>query len=177
MITYIDIIVFITVLLFILLGYKDGFFRKVFSILSLFIGFIIATKLMGPFGKLIIEWFEFAPYFSYPFAFFAILITVMLIVMLIYRWLGSKGTVLKLINRFGGALLGAAQGLLLMSLALLVLKFVDVPSEETKRDSFMYIHIINVAPKVFDFALTAVPESKTFFEEIEKNLEKYKDEL
>lgn len=177
MITYIDITIFIVVVLFVLLGYKDGFFRKIFSILSLFIGFIIATKLMGPFGELIMEWFDFPPFFSYPFAFFAILIAVMLIVMLLYKWLGSKGTVLKLINRFGGAFLGAAQGLLLMSLVLIVLKFADIPSEETKRDSFMYQHIINVAPKVFDFALTVVPESKTFFEEIEKNLEKYKDEL
>lgn len=177
MITYIDIIVFLAVLLFLLLGYKDGFFRKVFSILSFFIGFIIAIKLMGPFGRLIIEWFEFAPYFSYPVAFFTILIAVMLIVMVLYRWLGSKGTVLKLINRFGGALLGAAQGLLLMSLVLIVLKFVDIPSEETKRDSLMYNHIINVTPKVFDFVLTVVPESKTLFEEIGKDLEKYKDDL
>lgn len=177
MITYIDIIVFCAVLFFVLLGYKDGFFRKVFSILSLIIGFVIATKLMGPFGRLIIEWFEFAPYFSYPFAFFAILIAVMLIVMVFYRWLGSKGTVLKLINRFGGALLGAAQGLLLISLVLIVLKFVEFPSEETKRDSLMYNHIINITPKVFDFLLTTIPESKTLFEEIEKNLEKYKDDL
>ncbi|RCK77290.1 MAG: hypothetical protein IGBAC_1599 [Ignavibacteriae bacterium] len=94
-----------------------------------------------------------------------------------YKWLSTKSTILKLINRFAGAILGAVQGILIASLVLLVLKFGDIPSEETRNDSLLYKDIVNVTPKVFDFFLGVVPESKSFFEEVQKHLEKYKDEL
>jgi membrane protein required for colicin V production len=172
---YVDILVAVSVVLFTLLGFKDGFFRKLFGILSFFVGFIVATKLMGPFGKLIMGWFEFAPIFSYSFAFFAILMVVVLIFSLIYKWLGTKATVLKTINRIAGAFIGAGQGLLVASLFLILIKFADMPSEETKRESLFYPTIISLGPKVFDYALSVVPDSKSFFEEIEKNLEKYQE--
>jgi membrane protein required for colicin V production len=172
---YVDILVAVSVLVFLLLGFKDGFVRKLFGILALFVGFILATELMGTVGKLIIDWFEFSPIFSYCFGFFVVLFLVIIIFSLLYKWLGSKGTVLKTINRFFGAILGAAQGLLMASLVLLVLKFANLPSEETKRESLFYTDILNVAPKVFDYALSVVPDSKSFFEEIEKNLKKYHD--
>ncbi len=177
MITYVDILILLTVVIFTLFGFKDGFFRKVFSILSFIIGFIAATKFMGKVGKLIMDWFEFSPLFSYLAAFFLILLSVIILFTLIYKWLSTKSTVLKLINRFAGAILGAIQGILIASLVLLVLKFGDIPSEETRNDSLLYKDIINVTPKVFDFFLSAVPESKSFFEEIQKQLEKYKDEF
>lgn len=177
MITYIDVLILLTVLIFTFFGFKDGFFRKVFSILSLIIGFIIATKFMGVLGKLIIEWFDFSPLFSYLSAFFAILFFVILLFTLIYKWLSTKSTVLKLINRLSGAVLGAVQGILIASLVLLVLKFADIPSEETKNDSLLYKDIVNVTPRIFDFFLRTIPESKSFFEEVQSHLEKYKDKL
>lgn len=172
---YVDILVAVSVVLFAGLGFKDGFIRKLFGILSFFIGFVLATTLMGTVGKLIISWFEFTAIFSYTVAFFLILLAVILIFSLMYKWLGTKSNVLKMFNRFAGALLGAAQGLLGASLVLILLKFAEMPSEETKRESLFYTEIINIGPKVFDYALSVVPDSKSFFEEIEKNLEKYQD--
>lgn len=175
MVTYVDIIILITVILFIVLGFRDGFFRKVFSLISLIVGFLLATKLMTLVGKLIIDWFDFSPLYSYLFAFFGIFFAVTIILALLYRWLGTKSSVLKLINRFTGALLGGLQGILIASLVLLVLKFADVPSEEIRNDSLLYEDIVNVAPKVFDFILSSIPESKSFFEEVGKHIEKYKE--
>jgi membrane protein required for colicin V production len=172
---YVDILVTVSVILFTLLGFKDGFFRKLIGIISFFVGFILATKFMGEVGRLIIGWFDFSHFFCYSLAFFLILAITVLIFGLLYKWLGTKATVLKMLNRFGGAILGAAQGLLISSLVLLVLKFADMPSEETKRESVFYPEIINIAPKVFDYALAVVPDSKSFFEEIEKNLKKYQE--
>lgn len=177
MITYIDILILLTVLIFTFFGFKDGFFRKVFSILSLILGFILATKFMGVLGKLIIEWFDFSVLFSYLFAFFAIFFFVILLFTLIYKWLSTKSNVLKFVNRFAGAILGAIQGILMASLVLLVLKFADIPSEETKSDSLLYKDIVNVTPKVFDFFLKTIPESKSFFEEVQTHIEKYKEKL
>ena len=171
----VDILVVVSVVLFTLLGFKDGFFRKLYGILSFFVGFIVATKLMGPFGKLILGWFEFSPIFSYSVAFLTVLLVVALISSLIYKWLGTKATVLKTINRIAGALIGAGQGLLVASLILILIKFADMPSEETKRESIFYPTIINLGPKIFDYALSVVPDSESFFKEIEKNLEKYQE--
>lgn len=177
MITYIDILILATISLFTILGFKDGFFRKVFSILSFIIGFILATKFMGVLGKLIVEWFEFSPLFSYLFAFLFILFFVILIFALVYKWLSTKSTVLKLVNRFGGAILGAVQGILIASIVLLVLKIANIPSKETQEDSLLYKDLVNVTPRIFDFFLTTIPESKTFFEEVQSHLEKYKEKL
>ncbi len=170
-----DIIIICVIVLFAILGFKDGFLRKLFGLIGLLVGFILATKFMGVLGKLIIEWFEFAPYFSYPLAFFSIFLAVILVFILLSKWLGSRGTIVKTLNRVAGGILGAAQGVLIASIVLIALKFADIPSEETKSKSILYPQIINIAPKVFDFALTVYPESKSFFEEIEKNLKKYTD--
>lgn len=171
---FVDILTAIALILFALLGFKDGFFRKLFGILTFFIAFIAATKLMDPVGDWIVDWFEFAPFFSYPFGFFISFLIVIFIINMLFRLLGPKATVLSILNRMFGALLGAAQGLLIASLILIILKFADIPSEQSKRESVFYHDIIEIAPKVFDSVLAVVPESKTFFEEIEKNLDRYK---
>jgi membrane protein required for colicin V production len=171
---FVDILTAISLILFALLGFKDGFMRKLFGILTFFIAFIAATKLMNPVGDWIIDWFEFAPFFSYLFGFFISFLIVIFLINMLFRLLGPKATVLSIFNRMSGALLGAAQGLLIASLILIILKFADIPSEQSKRESVFYHDIIEIAPKVFDSVLTVVPDSKTLFEEIEKNLDRYK---
>lgn len=170
---YIDILITILVILFALLGFKDGFSRKLFGILTFFIAFIFSTLLMNPVGDVIVDWFEFTPHFSYPFAFFISIICVIFIINITFRFLGPKATVLSTTNRLLGALTGCAQGLLVTSLILIVLKFVSLPSNYSKKESIFYDKIINIAPKVFDSLLSIVPNSKTFFEEIENSLNRY----
>ncbi len=171
---FVDILTILTLILFALLGFKDGFFRKIIGIFTFFIAFIAATKLMDPVGDWIVDWFEFAPFFSYPLGFFLSFLIVIFVINILFRLLGPKATVLSILNRIFGALLGAAQGLLIASLFLIVLKFANLPSEQSKRESVFYNNIIELAPKVFDTVLAIVPDSKTFFDEIEKNLDRYK---
>jgi membrane protein required for colicin V production len=172
---YIDILIVIGILLFVLLGIRDGFFKKIFGILSFTGGLILATKFSGIGGDYIKSWVGFAEDTSSILAFFIIFIGVVAIVNLFYRWVGKSGSdTLKIWSRVFGGILGIAQGLLAVSLLLLMFDAIDFLSEEDKTSSALYQDVSSVAPAVFDYTTDWMPASKKFFEEMQEKIEKYR---
>ena len=172
--TLTDILIFIGLLLYVLLGFRDGFFKKLFAILGFWGGLVIATKLMTPFADRLIEWFDFTPEFSLVLAFLFTFLFISIGVNLFYRWFGKTGSdTLKIWSRLAGSTLGAVQGLVAISLFLIMLNIYDIPAEETQEESSLYKPTIQFAPMVFDFSMQWIPASKAFFEEVRGTLEKF----
>lgn len=172
--TIIDILILVGLVLATVLGYRDGLFRKILGIASFFIGLIAATKFMGPLGRVFAHTFNFSIEISYVLAFFMVFMAVIVLQKIIYRIVGEMSGGLKVINRLGGAILGIFQGSLSISLLLLMLSIFEIPSESTRNKSSLYKPFLNIAPRVFDLTSTFLPESKTFYDELKKDLEKYK---
>ena len=171
----IDILILVGLSLFVILGFKDGFFKKILGILGFLAGLICATKFMNPVGEKIMRWLDFSKDISHVLAFSAIFLAVVLLQILFYRWFGSSGTgTLKIWSRFAGAIVGIGQGALAISLILIMFNIFEMPSEEGKKESVLYHPILNTVPIVFDYTTTWIPESKAFIDELKEHFEKLK---
>ena len=170
-----DILILLGIVAFVVLGVRDGFFKKLFGILAFLGGLIFATKFMSPFGDVILEWLNVGEEASCVIAFFIIFIFIVVIINLLYRWFGKTGSEhLKIWSRVVGGILGAVQGAVAVSLVLLMFNLFDIPSEETKNDSILYDDVIRVAPAIFDYTTKWMPASKKFFEEFREKFENIK---
>ncbi len=170
-----DILVLLGLAAYMLLGFRDGFLKKVFAILGLWGGLVIATKYMVPLGDQYTAWFGFGDELSDILAFASLFLAVSVVVNLFYRWVGKTDTEsLKFVSRIAGAILGLAQGAVAISLLLLMFNVFDLPSTDSQNESMLYHDTINIAPAVFDYSTQWIPDSKAFFEEVEGKLQKLK---
>jgi uncharacterized membrane protein required for colicin V production len=169
----IDLFIFLAVLLAGVLGYRDGFFRKIFGTLGFLVGLVVATTYMGALGRRLTDWFSFSIEISYILAFFVLFLSVIVLQNVLFRLVGKKEGKMKIPTRIGGAFLGMAQGLLAASLLLLMLSVIDLPTESARRSSVSYKAVLNIAPRVFDYWLLLSPQSKAFHNELKKDLRKY----
>jgi membrane protein required for colicin V production len=170
-----DILILLGIAVYMVLGFRDGFLKKVFAILGLWGGLVIATKYMAPVGDLFLGWFGWSEEVSVVIAFCCLFLAVTVVVNLFYRWFGRSDTEsLKFTSRIAGALLGAGQGAVAISLLLLMFNVFDVPSTDSQNESLLYKEWIGIAPTVFDATTTWIPDSKAFFDEVEVKLQKLK---
>ena len=77
----------------------------------------------------------------------------------------------RLVHTLTGAILGCGQGAVAVSLVLLMLSIFDQPSADERKASFLYKPVIRVAPEVFDYSVTWMPESKAFLQELGSSFE------
>ncbi|MBA4311371.1 MAG: hypothetical protein C0417_01955 [Chlorobiaceae bacterium] len=170
-----DILIAIGVLFFVALGVRDGFFKKLYGIIGFIGGLVAATKFMSPLAEIFVESLGISHDGAMIFAFFIIFAGIILIANLFYRWFGqSSGESVHLWSRIAGGLLGAAQGLLAVSLILVMLDFFQIPEEETKKESILYYDVYPLAPTIFDYTTRWMPDSKRFFDEIKGKIETVK---
>ncbi len=170
-----DILIVLGIVLFVILGFRDGLFKKIFSILGFLGGLVCATKFMGPLASYIEGWLNFSEESSLILAFFLIFMFFVVAVNLFYRWFGATGgETLKVWSRLAGGILGAAQGAVAVSLVLLMFSIFEVPDEESRKDSALYQDTVQIAPRVFDYTTKWMPTSKKFFEELKGKIGTFK---
>lgn len=170
-----DILILLGMLAYMLLGFRDGFLKKVFAILGLWGGLVIAAKYMALVADQFTAWLGLSAEIANILAFACMFIAVTVVVNLFYRWFGRSDTEsLKVVSRLAGSILGAAQGAVAISLLLLMFNVFDVPSVDSQNESLLYKEWIQVAPTVFDYSTQWIPDSKVFFEEVEGKIQKLK---
>lgn len=170
-----DILILLGVLVFVVLGFRDGFFKKVFGILGFLGGLIFATKFMVPFAGYLSTWLSLSDETALILAFFIIFMLFIVVVNFFYRWFGRTGSeTMKFWSRIAGGFLGAAQGAVAVSLILLMLSVLDIPDADAKQESMLYDSTFQVAPMVFDYTTKWMPSSKKFFDEVRGKIENIK---
>ena len=137
--TTVDILIIVTVGLFMALGFRDGLLKKIFAIMGFFTGLICATKFMIPAGEFLARWASLSKENSNVFAFFLIFVLIIIIENLFYHWFGTSGSEnLSIRSRLAGTFVGAAQGTVVVSLILLMFSVFEIPSEESRSASNLY---------------------------------------
>ena len=127
----VDICIILVVLSFMMLGFRDGFLKKIFDIIGFWGGLIVATKFTTTFAESLTRWLGWSEDAAIVIAFSIIFGLLSLIANFSYRWFGQTGTEsLKIVSRLGGLLLGAAQGLVAISLILIMCQPFYVPEDE-----------------------------------------------
>jgi uncharacterized membrane protein required for colicin V production len=164
-----DILIIIGILLYVALGIRDGFFRKLYGIIVFLFALIAATKLMAPFSEILIDSMGFSQETSVILAFFSVFIGVLIIASLLYKWFGkSASDSINVWSRVFGGVLGFVQGVVAVSLILVMLDIFDIPGAEEKEEAVLYEDVYQVAPDILDYTTRWLPSSNKFLDEIKE---------
>lgn len=170
----IDIYVIIGISLFVVLGFRDGFSKKIFGFFGIWGGLILSIKFIEPTSDFLIQSLSLDIETAVALGLFIIFVLSILLVNLVYRWFGrSESDTLNIRNRIAGCVLGFCQGLITVSLVLIILSIFDTPDEGDKKSSLLYGKMVRVAPLVFDYSTRWMPTSQAFIDVMKSRIEKF----
>ena len=148
--TFIDIIILITIVVAFILGFKDGLIRKIIGLVGFVLAIILAIKLASFSGNILKGIFGFEEQFAKISGGVIIFLAIMVITAIIKRVVHPFDKVNNLINRIAGGATGSFQFLVFLSAVFYILNTFGFPSEETKKKSFSYIPVANIIPYIVD---------------------------
>ena len=170
----IDVYNIIGISVFAVLGFRDGFSKKIFGFFGIWGGLIMSIKFMIPMSDFLVEGLALDVETAVVLAFIIIFVCSVIIVNLIYRWFGRSGSdTLNIRNRIAGAFLGCCQGLITVSLVLIMLSIFEIPANEDKKSSLTYGKLLPLAPLVFDYSTRWMPTSTAFSDVMKSRIEKF----
>jgi membrane protein required for colicin V production len=167
----IDLIIIGVVLILLFFGIYKGFFREIFEIVSLVGGIYLGFNLMDLLLSAIRMLWPNGPGWLLPaLSFVLIFVTVVMLSRLLANALTKlfSWAMLGWLNRLGGALVGAAKGLLLASLLLLALRLfasLSTSLQESLAESELAEYILPIAPGVFQAITGLLPATSEELEE------------
>ena len=156
----IDLIIIITVLVGFILGFKDGFVRKLIGLVGFGLAIVLAALFKDDLGGMIENAFDIEIYLSEIIAGITIFFGVILIFTLLKRVIHPFDKVNNLINQVVGGVVGIFQLLYFLSAVFLLLNIFDVPGKSVKEFSAFYNITYKIIPVTIDFLTNYTPEPK-----------------
>ena len=168
-----DIIIVVIVLIGFVLGYKDGFVRKLIGLIGFILAVFVAIKFASTLGEIIESITGIEIYLSQIIAGIIIFLLVIFIFSVLKRYIHPFDKVNNFINQLVGGLVGAIQILFFISAFLIILNVFSVPSKKSKENSFLYYRTYGVIPSTIEF----ISQYKAKPKEIIKDYIRDKDTL
>jgi membrane protein required for colicin V production len=163
-----DLFLVLPLILFSLLGFRDGIVKKLVAIGAIILGLFLAQGFMHDLTEFLASLGgspqEGSPGLSFSIIFFAVTLGVSVI----YRLVSSNYKIGGVADRVLGAVLGLIQGALFASCILLIMAFSGSPSRKMAADSRLYKPLVNLAPQVLDLGAEVGPGAVKNIEELTK---------
>jgi len=151
---FIDILIIVFILVFVILGYRKGFIISLATIAALILGIYLAVNFSNFMDRFLIEYFKpsrsWLPVLSFTITFLLVVAGVLVIARLMEKVVDVVG--MGFFNHLGGAIIGLVKGIVLCSIILFIITSFD-PKEkgitrEDKQHSLVYSHITKVFPAI-----------------------------
>ena len=155
-----DLIIIITVLVGFILGFKDGFVRKLVGLIGFGLAIVLAALLKDDLGKMVEYAFDIEIYLAEIIAGITIFFGIILIFALLKRVIHPFDKVNNLINQIVGGVVGILQLLYFLSAVFLLLNIFDIPGKSVKESSAFYNITYKVIPVTIDFLTNYTAEPK-----------------
>lgn len=165
----IDIILIIFLLIGFVLGFKDGFVRKLIGLIGLALAVFLAVLYSDDLGRIIESAFDIEFYLSEIIGGLVIFLLVILIFAVIKRIIHPFDKVSNLINQLLGGFVGFIQILFFLSAVLYLLNIFSIPGKENKKDSLIYYGVYGVLPKTINLLKKYTPDSRELIKEYIKD--------
>jgi uncharacterized membrane protein required for colicin V production len=153
-----DILIGVPILIFILLGVRDGVVRKLVAIVVIIAGLFLGQLYMHPVGNFLAERGVIDQEDASMNGYLIIFLGLFIIQSLLYKVLTKNYKIGGIADRIGGTILGFFEGALWISSLLLIFAMSGFPDRETKRDTRFYKPIVNIAPQILDMTSSLGPE-------------------
>ncbi len=140
-------------------GYSVGAVRQVGSLIGLVVALLISVEFMGSVGALVVSSLglseSLAPLAGFTVVFLGVYLLVLAVSRLVEQVFESLS--LSVLNRAAGGAVGGFKAALLLSLLFLVLGGVEMPAQETRRESAFYTPIAQLLPETIEATEEWVP--------------------
>jgi membrane protein required for colicin V production len=160
-----DIIIAAIVLSIAYLGFRRGFLVSVFSLLSIILGIVLATKFHSGIALVLHKLIKDEKTLNII-SFLSIFFVIYFSGIFIANKLTKISSLTKSFDKILGAILGIIKGLLVASLIFIFLKSFGIIGESQIRSSNLYPYISNFAPDTFDTVSKILPFNKKSFEDL-----------
>jgi len=154
---WLDIAILIILLLPSFIGFRKGFVRKILGILGIAAGFILAVRFYENLSSFLSSFIKESIIFVNVISFLLIIIIIYGFAVWLARYMSDIGGGTSFINKVLGTAFGFLQGLILASVLLYNLAFINFPSAETRSSSMFYGSVYQVAPALFDKIIDLFP--------------------
>ena len=151
-----DILVFGVIIFFAFRGFMRGALRELFSFLRIYFSFIVAAVLYKKSKSLLQHMFDMPSWLAEMITFIAIFVILLFILWLIGAIVGkriSKPESKSKLSKIGGIVLGLAEGVLVVSVIIMVVNFHSSSHEVQSplEDAVSYKAVEPIAPSIRDF--------------------------
>ena len=158
--TFLDLIIVVVILIGFILGFKDGFVRKIIGLLGFIGAVILAALFYEKLGVYVESLTGIEIYLSKIIAGITIFLVVMISISLIKRWVHPFDKVNNLINQILGGVIGTIQILFFLSAILFLLKIFEIPDDKTAKSSLLYSKAYELLPATIDYLNSYTPKTK-----------------
>lgn len=160
-----DIIIVVALLVGFILGYKDGFIRKLIGLIGLAVAIYLAVLFASPVGRLVESTLGIEFYLSEIIGGAVIFLLIMIIIAIIKRVVHPFDKVNNVLNQILGGAVGLIQVLFFLSAVFIIMKIFDFPGEKTAKSSFVYRPVYSVIPKTIDYLQEYTPDSRKIIQD------------
>ena len=156
----VDAVIIIIILIGFILGYKDGFVRKLIGFTGFVLAVILSINFASDLGRYMEAVFGIEYYLSEIIAGAVIFAGIIIIFALLKRIIHPFDKVNNLVNQLVGGVIGMIQILFFLSAALYILNVFGVPSEKAKKDSLVYTSVYRIIPGTIELINNYTPDAK-----------------
>ena len=162
---YIDYIIFAVILIGFILGYKDGLIRKFIGLIGLVVAIFLAINYSGGLGEYLAPMFNDELYLAKIVSGFVLFFATIFAFAILKRLIHPSDKVNKFLNQLLGGIAGTLQILFFLSLFLLLLNAISIPSEEDTESSLLYQPVYSVIPSTIDLIVGSDFQTEGFLKD------------
>lgn len=152
-------------------GYRKGMITTVIGVVGVFVALIMGVQFNYVFRDFYARTFDLAPQYLTILSFATVFLIVMVLLTFSFKFLENLLSQLKLgINQALGALLGGYLAALGLSILLLLLRPINVPSERSVSDSITYPFMTTFAMDNLKLAGKMLPLAKNVLYQLDQTV-------
>lgn len=170
---FIDIIIVAAIVVGFILGFKEGFIRKLIGISGFILAVLAAVLLSASFGRFIEAAFSIEFYLAEILGGVLIFAAIMVVFAILKRVIHPFDKVNNLINQLVGGFVGILQLLILLSALFLLFNIFNFPDKAAQKSSMLYQTTYDIIPAAMGFLKNYTPST----EEIIKDYINQKDSI
>jgi membrane protein required for colicin V production len=160
-----DALIIIAVIVGFILGFKDGFIRKLVGLAGFIIAIFAAVYFAGRLGMLIESLFGIEYYLAEIIGGIVIFFTILTIFMFLKRVVHPFDKVNNLLNQIVGGLVGSVQILFFLSAIFIIVNVFDEPDKATREKSLFYKASYEVIPLTIQYLSNYTPQPRKILED------------
>lgn len=156
----IDLVLFVIAFIGFILGFKDGFVRKIIGFTGFILAVILAINFASGLGKYMEKALGIEYYLSELIAGAVIFIGTIILFAVLKRVIHPFDKVNNIINQVIGGVIGLIQILFFLSATLYILNIFSLPSDSAKKSSLIYTKVYNIIPDTINLLSDYTPDAK-----------------